>query len=125
MTNSTGENNSQDKQSNSDNRSNFEKRLSDLNEKLSEAKSKNEPDVTLDNKNAYSYAFRIASELIAGPVVGAFIGYWLDRLFGTQPIFLIVLLFLGFAAGMVNIFRTAQEMQRKNLEHSNRDNDIS
>jgi ATP synthase protein I len=40
-------------------------------------------------------------------VIGAAIGYWLDRLTGLSPLFFIVFFFLGLAAGIVNVVRTA------------------
>ncbi|MBB3949623.1 AtpZ/AtpI family protein [Aureimonas jatrophae] len=51
--------------------------------------------------------FKIASEFIAGIVVGAVIGYGIDQLFGTTPFGLIVFLLFGFAAGVLNVVRTA------------------
>ena len=96
------------------NNSDIKKRLSDLDVKLSKAKGKETPEQLSERRSAYSYAFRISSELIAGPVVGGFIGYWIDRYLESTPIFLLILLFLGFAAGMMNVIRTAQEMQRLN-----------
>jgi ATP synthase protein I len=40
-------------------------------------------------------------------VIGAAIGYWLDRLTGLSPLFFILFFFLGLAAGIVNVVRTA------------------
>jgi len=40
-------------------------------------------------------------------VIGATIGYWLDRLTGLSPLFFILFFFLGLAAGIVNVVRTA------------------
>jgi len=50
---------------------------------------------------------KIASEFIAGVVVGAVIGYGIDQLFGTRPFGLIAFLLLGFAAGVLNVIRSA------------------
>ena len=60
--------------------------------------------------NAIGSAFRLTTELVAGVIVGAAIGWSLDRFIGSQPVFLLVFLFLGIAAGVVNVFRTAQRM---------------
>ena len=40
---------------------------------------------------------------------GALIGWFLDRLFGTSPWLLLVLLFLGFAVAIRNIYRISQQ----------------
>ena len=45
-------------------------------------------------------AWRMVIELVAGMLIGFGIGYGLDTLFGTQPLFLILFIFLGFAAGV-------------------------
>ncbi len=48
---------------------------------------------------------RVASELVAGAVVGAFMGWMLDNWLGTSPLFLVLLFFLGAMAGMLNVWR--------------------
>jgi len=53
------------------------------------------------------YALRLSSEFIAGVVVGAGLGWFVDRLAGTSPWGLIVFLLLGFGAGVVNVLRSA------------------
>ncbi len=40
-------------------------------------------------------------------VFGFLIGYFLDRWLGTSPLFLILFFFIGVAAGIVNVVRTA------------------
>lgn len=55
-------------------------------------------------------AFRLASEFVAAVIVGAALGLAVDAIFGTGPIFMIVLLLLGFAAGTLNVVRAAAEM---------------
>ena len=51
--------------------------------------------------------FRLSSELVAGVVVGAGIGWGFDRLLSTSPFGFIVFTLLGFVAGVVNVVRTA------------------
>jgi ATP synthase protein I len=51
--------------------------------------------------------FRLSSELVAGVLVGGGIGWGLDRLLGISPWGLIVFLLLGFAAGVLNVMRSA------------------
>ena len=58
----------------------------------------------------YGNAFRLASEFVAGVLVGAALGWGLDTVAGTSPWGLIVLLLLGFVAGVFNVIRAAGRM---------------
>jgi ATP synthase protein I len=57
--------------------------------------------------SAMARGFRLSSELIAGVVVGAAIGWGIDHLLPTSPWGLIVFVLLGFIAGVVNVVRSA------------------
>lgn len=57
--------------------------------------------------SAMARGFRLSSELIAGVLVGAVIGWGLDRLLSISPWGLIVFVLLGFAAGVINVMRAA------------------
>jgi ATP synthase protein I len=57
--------------------------------------------------SAMARGFRLSSELVAGVVVGAVIGWGFDRLLSTSPWGLIVFFLLGFTAGVVNVIRSA------------------
>ena len=48
---------------------------------------------------------RVATELVAGVVVGAFIGWALDQWLDTSPLFMLVMFFVGAIAGMLNVWR--------------------
>ena len=50
-------------------------------------------------------AGRVTTELVAGVVVGTFIGWALDNWLGTTPTLMVVFFFLGSAAGMMNVWR--------------------
>ncbi|MDE2447151.1 MAG: AtpZ/AtpI family protein, partial [Alphaproteobacteria bacterium] len=58
----------------------------------------------------YSMGYRLLSEFVAGILVGAAVGYGLDRLFNTLPLFMIIFLLAGFAAGMLNMARSAKKI---------------
>ncbi len=58
-------------------------------------------------------AMKLSSEFVAGVVVGALIGWFIDRVAGTSPWGLIVFLLLGFAAGVVNVLRSASNVAKK------------
>ncbi len=63
-----------------------------------------------------SLAWRMVIELVVGMAMGTGIGYGLDSLFGTLPIFLILFSLLGFAAGIRVMMRTAEEVQNRKVE---------
>jgi ATP synthase protein I len=48
---------------------------------------------------------RIGIELVVAIVVATGLGWAIDRWFGTRPWGMIVLFFLGVAAGMLNVYR--------------------
>lgn len=58
-------------------------------------------------KAGYADALKLSSEFIGGILVGGALGWLLDRLLGTSPWGLIVLLLLGFCAGVLNVLRSA------------------
>lgn len=59
------------------------------------------------NSSAIARGFRLSSELVAGVLVGAAIGWLIDRWLGISPWGMIVFLLLGFAAGVLNVMRAA------------------
>ncbi|WP_439273645.1 AtpZ/AtpI family protein [Pseudochrobactrum sp. HB0163] len=52
-------------------------------------------------------AVKLSSEFIAGIVAGAGLGWFIDQVAGTTPWGLIIFLFLGFGAGILNVLRSA------------------
>ena len=64
-----------------------------------------------DAASGLGAAFRIAVDLVAGVAVGVAIGLLLDRWLGTAPWLLIVFFLLGSAAGIRNVFKTAQRLE--------------
>jgi ATP synthase protein I len=58
--------------------------------------------------SAMARGFQLSSELIAGVVVGAAIGWGFDKLLSTSPFGLIVFFLLGFVAGVVNVVRSSR-----------------
>tara|TARA_B100001939_G_scaffold347241_1_gene368230 strand:- start:8141 stop:8479 length:339 start_codon:yes stop_codon:yes gene_type:complete len=62
--------------------------------------------------SAYGAAIRLVADLVAGIVMGALIGLFLDDWLGTRPWLMIVFLFLGIGAGIRNVLRTAEQMNR-------------
>jgi ATP synthase protein I len=91
-------------------------RLGSLNQRLSEIRGSRKTQTDqLDGgsgngaarASAMALGFRLSSELIAGVVVGALIGWGIDHLLSISPWGLIVMVLLGFTAGVVNVVRSA------------------
>ena len=84
--------------------------------RLKIAKSKIKKQVLSDREKRGSFmgnAFKLGTELVAAVGVGTIIGFILDTWFGTKPWLIIVFFFLGSAAGILNVIKTAKKMQRK------------
>jgi len=62
--------------------------------------------------SGYARGFRLSSELVAGVLVGAGLGWLIDRLLGISPWGLIIFVLLGFAAGVLNVMRSAGVVPR-------------
>ncbi|MGQ4275284.1 AtpZ/AtpI family protein [Terrihabitans sp. B22-R8] len=95
-----------------DSEGDLENRLSKLDAALKKARPKAGADEgSLANASStaqgMAQALRLASEFAAGVIVGAGLGWFFDKALGTSPWGLIVLLMLGFAAGVLNILRSA------------------
>ena len=83
--------------------------------RLKIAKSKLKKELDNDNEkqgNFLSNAFKLGTELVAAVAVGTIIGFILDSWFDTKPWLIIIFFFLGAAAGMLNVIRAANKMQK-------------
>ena len=93
-------------------------RLQRLGKRLAQANRSPEngsgPRQTAD-PSAIARGFRLSTELVAGVLVGAVIGWLLDRWLGISPWGLIVFLLLGFAAGVLNVMRAAGIVRERHL----------
>src|SRR6056297_1287691 len=58
------------------------------------------------------HAWRMVIELVAGLMIGFGMGYGLDLLFGTLPVFLLIFTLLGLAAGIKTMMRSAEEISK-------------
>ena len=83
--------------------------------KIAKEKLKNNSKITNNNKNGsfMGSAFKLGTELVSAVLVGTIIGFILDTWFGTKPWLIIVFFFLGSAAGILNVIKTANRMQDK------------
>lgn len=87
-------------------------RLTELGRRIDAARARHAPPKRREDTTA-SFAWRMVTELVVGLVVGGAIGWGLDSLFGTMPVFLIVMGLFGFAAGVRLVLRAAAEMGEK------------
>ena len=58
-------------------------------------------------------ALKMSTELVAAVVVGTIIGFILDNWFGTKPWLILIFFFVGVVAGILNVVRSAKNMQSK------------
>ena len=65
------------------------------------------------NAASLGKALKISTELIAAVIVDSTIGFLLDTWFDTKPLFIICFFFMGVAAGILNVFRSAKKMHKK------------
>ena len=90
--------------------------LKSLGEKIDAAKKAIEPVEPAQNKfSAAEVGWRMIIELTAGVFLGFGVGYGLDFLFDTRPVFILILTLFGFAAGVKTMMRSARELQNKEL----------
>jgi ATP synthase protein I len=99
-------------------------RLGSLNQRLSKIRdsrkietdpSGNEQETAQAKASAMAMGFRLSSELVAGVLGGAALGWGFDRLLSTSPWGLIVFLLLGFTAGVINVMRAAGVMAKQSM----------
>jgi ATP synthase protein I len=82
-------------------------RLDDLSSRLEAETSQHFPPPAEPSGDGYGVAVRLASEFVGAVLVGAGIGWLIDRVAGSSPFGLIAFLLLGFAAGILNMARQA------------------
>jgi ATP synthase protein I len=90
-------------------------KLAELDRRIKAAREAQKPKRgrTGDKFAMANMAWRMTLELVVGGVVGAAMGWGLDELFGTLPLFLIVFILLGFVAGIRTVMRSAEELRKQ------------
>ena len=89
-------------------------KLKDLDIKIQNIKNRNNN--TDKNSNMFKSAhtgWRMVIELVIGIVLGVIIGFGIDTFFNTSPIFLVIMTFFGFAAGIKTMLKSANEINKK------------
>mgnify|MGYP001523626309 FL=1 len=92
--------------------------IRELEEKIARQREKEnrlrEPAGASEYAGAAGVGRRIAAEFLSAVLVGGAVGYVIDRMAGSRPFFLTAFLFLGGAAGILNVYRLAKaEDERK------------
>ena len=88
----------------------------DFKTRLKIAKSKIKKQSLSNSEKRSSFmgnAFKLGTELVAAVGVGTIIGFILDSWFDTKPWLIIIFFFLGAAAGILNVIRAANRMQKE------------
>ena len=82
--------------------------------KIAKSKIRKQSDEDSEKRGSFmGNAFKLGTELVAAVGVGTIIGFILDSWFDTKPWLIIIFFFLGAAAGMLNVIRTASQMQKE------------
>jgi ATP synthase protein I len=99
-------------------RARFEKRISELGDRLGKVRSQRESGQRADadaemRGRGMAYGMRMAADLVVSVVVGGAIGWGLDWVLGSRPWLFLLFFLLGFAAGVLNVVRSYERMQRE------------
>ena len=87
----------------------------DLKTRLKIAKAnfkKKNPSIDNDKNTSFGKAFQLSTELVSAVLVATIIGFILDNWFDTKPWLIIIFFFIGVAAGIMNVIRSAKKMQK-------------
>ena len=76
-----------------------------LSKRIDAALAKKDNKQTFKNQDSLNIYYRVGTELLAGLIIGAGIGWALDQWINTTPLFLIIFFTLGGIAGIYNLWR--------------------
>ena len=65
------------------------------------------------NDSLVGVGYRMSIELVVGICAGLGLGWLIDRQMGTKPWFMLILMFVGLAAGILNVVRLSKDVQRR------------
>lgn len=86
------------------------KDLRELGRRLDEARRRDQEQKAKSPPTPFGMAFRFSTELVVALAIGVAMGWGLDWLLGTRPIFIVLMSLFGAAAGIRNVMRVAREM---------------
>ena len=92
--------------------------LRELGRKIDEARGTTTPFTGADAPpSAWGIAGRFATEFMVAIGVGVGLGWLLDHFLHTAPIFMVVMFFLGAAAGIRNVMQAAKALNAEAVKH--------
>jgi ATP synthase protein I len=99
-------------------RAQFERRISELGGRLGKVRSRRDAEMSAGadaemRGRGMAYGMRMAAELVAAVIVGGVIGWGLDWVLGSRPWLFLLFFLLVFAAGVLNVMRAYERMQRE------------
>jgi ATP synthase protein I len=99
-------------------RAQFQSRISKLGDRLGKVRSQRDAEMNAGadaemRGRGMAYGMRMAAELVAAVIVGGVIGWSLDWVLGSRPWLFVLFFLLGFAAGVLNVVRAYERMQRE------------
>lgn len=95
--------------------------LDDLQAKIDKIKKPESGDSEASYGTDMGRAMRLIVDLMAGVIMGVGAGYFMDKWLTTQPLFMIIGLLLGMAAGVKNMLRSAELIDKKLTEQTKDD----
>ncbi len=106
------------RQGTDDDKAAFEGRISALGDRLGKVKAQHQADANAEldadmRGRGMAYGMRMAAELVGAVMVGGAIGWGLDRWLGSTPWLFLLFFVLGFAAGVLNVVRAYERMQKE------------
>ena len=96
-----------------DEKSAAEEKLKEIAEKIEKYKLSHTPnDIKQKNKRGreISIAMRLSTELVVASIVGAILGWYIDKWLNTKPIFFIIFLLLGVISGVKTAIATSKQL---------------
>ena len=76
-----------------------------LSKRIDVALAKKDNKQTFKNQDSLNIYYRVGTELLAGLIIGAGIGWTLDQWINTTPLFLVIFFITGGVAGIYNLWR--------------------
>ena len=99
--------------------SRLEKARSQIHDPFTKPTTKNN-----ENGNVLSLAFRVAVEIVSAVGIGFGVGWLLDDWLGTNPWLMVLFVIIGFAAGVLNVYRMASGF-KYSAGYPSRDKNVS